>query len=136
MCVGNGPCHHSPCRYAYAGWPAPYTKDGLLEVWATCPPTMHHHRLPMRGTRDGERHPHSAKPRHQACWSSPLHAIARCNTAWIDIGSCRQLQSFCRPSTASLLGQRYKKVHLMRTVTSLAYSHLTSCLRDAMIRHP
>ena len=39
-CVaGNGLHHPGPCRYAYAGWPAPYTKDGLLEVRAVCPPT-------------------------------------------------------------------------------------------------
>ena len=65
MCAaGNGPRHPGLCRYAYAGQPALHIKGSLLEVWAARPP-MCHHRLPMRGTRDGdgEHHPCSAEPR-------------------------------------------------------------------------
>ena len=113
---GNGPHHHGPCRYACTGQPAPYTKGSLLEVWAAHPPTMRHHRLPMQGAQDGKCHPHSARTRHRAHQSSPPHAIAWCTAAWRGIGCHRQLQSFHLPSTASLFGRRYKKVHLTQTV--------------------
>ena len=64
--VGNGLHHHGPCRYDYAGRPAPYIKDGLLGVWAMHPATTHHRRLPTQGAQDGERHPHSARLRRWA----------------------------------------------------------------------
>ena len=74
------------------------------------------------------------RTRHQACWSSPPCAVDWCTAAQRGIGSHRQLQSFHLPSAAFLFGQRCKKVHLTQTVTSLAYSHCASHLRDARNR--
>ena len=45
--VGNGPHHRSPCRCVTAAQPAPCTKGDHPKVWATGPPTIHHHTPPM-----------------------------------------------------------------------------------------
>ena len=87
--TGNGLHHHGPCRYAYAGRPAPYTKGGLLEVWAAHPPTMRHRRLPTQGAQDGEHCRHLARTRHWACQSSPPCVIAQYTAVQRGIASRR-----------------------------------------------
>ena len=118
--AGNGPCLHSPCRCACTGQPVLYTKGSFLEVWVTRPPTMPHHRLPMRGAEDGGHRSRSARAGHQAPQSSSPHATAQCITVQRGTGSCRPLQSSHPHSAASLLGQRYRKAHQEHTTTSLA----------------
>ena len=95
--VGNGPHHHGPCRYTYVAQPAPYTKGDLLEVWAAGPPTMRHHRLPTRGTRDDEHHSRLTGPRHRAHQFSQTHAAGQCTGWWRCRVSHMQGQSSHRP---------------------------------------
>ena len=132
--VGNGLRPHSLCRYACTGQPAPYTKGGPLEVWVTRPPTMPHHRLPMRGTRDGRCCSRSARTGHWAHRPSPPHATTQCIAAQRGIGSHRPLRSSHLCSAASLFGSRYKKAHLEHTTSSSAYNHCASLLHDARSR--
>ena len=98
--VGNGPHHRGPCRYVYVARPAPYTKGNCLKVWAVGPPTMRHHRPPMRGTRDDERHSHLAGPRRQARRSSLPRSISQC-TGWQRYRVSHMRERPSRPPSAS-----------------------------------
>ena len=102
--TGNGLCPCSPCRCACTGWPAPYTMGGILEVPATCPPTMPHHRLPMQGAQDGRHHSHSAGTGHPAHPSSPSHATTRCITAQRGTEPCKLQRSSHPGPIATSLG--------------------------------